>query len=350
MPVIIADPHFHNWAPFSDIENGINSRLQQTINAAKEALDFALSDDKIVLVVGDMFHTRGQLIPSVYNEVVKLWKEYQDKGITFYMIAGNHDSETLNSETDKTAIDSLKSDKCHVVSEGFSCFDLPNRKLWAFAWVDNINELKQSLEACREQMSENDIVMIHASIIGTHSRIWQGLDPEFLYQLPCRFVMAGHIHDFFNYKNKVYSVGSLTQQNMGDMGKERGYLYITSDNKVFQNRTKAPQFCDLTKTDVDNSLVFAKRVKDNFVRITLENVSEEDKKEIEKTLKALKPLKLDIRYSKKTVSARKDVVTTSKVSSTEMTKKYIDKQSFDHKEETIKQASKILEKAGEIDE
>lgn len=349
MPVIFSDVHFHNWAACSKIENGINSRLLDTINATKEAFDYALTKDKIVLFAGDLVHTRGSLTPSVFNQIVKLWREYEQKGLEFYMIAGNHDSEDLNSESLRTAIDSLESSQCHVITQDSAGFELPysNVSLWAYSWKEDLDELEAMLFRDNKHYKPNDIVMIHAPITGFVPHISKGLDPEKLMELNCRYVFAGHIHKFGCYKDKVYSIGSLTQQNFGDAGKKLGFLYLGKNGFVQQIETKAPHFLDLNSTKISNSPVFIKEVQNSFVRVTLENVSEEDKRKVEKELKALKPLNLDIRFAPKTVSARKEVLATSKLTSQEVTLKYIDKQKFNYIDETKQAALKILETVGQ---
>lgn len=350
MPVILSDIHFHNWAACSKtLPDGLNSRLNDTIQATRQAFDFALKNDKVVLFGGDLVHTRGSLIPSVFNQITKLWKEYEEKGLEFFMVAGNHDAEDINAIAGRTALDSLKSDKCHVITNQPASFVLPDgSRLWAYGWIDDIDTLESLLFQHNEEYGPNDIVLIHAPINGFIPHISKGLDPEKLTKLNCKYVFAGHIHKFGCYKNKIYSIGSLTQQNFGDAGKQLGFLYLGKNGFVQQIETNAPHFLDLNNiAKVDGSLSFAKEVQKSFVRVTLENVTEEEKRRIEKELKALKPLHLDVRFTPKTVSARKEVLATSKLTSQEVTVKYIEKQPFNYLEETKQAALKILEDMGQ---
>lgn len=344
MPTIVSDIHFHNWSAYSKQVEGMNSRLLDTIKATRQAFDFALNHDKVVLFGGDLVHTRGSLIPSVFNQIVKLWQEYEQKGLKFYMIAGNHDSENIDAAKSKTALDSLESEGCRVVSQGSYCFELPGYKVWAYAWVDDLDTLQETLIRDNEKYDKKDVVLIHAAVGGFVPNISKTLDPEFLYGLNCGYVFAGHIHKHGCYKNKVFSIGSLTQQNFGDMGKKCGFIYLGAGGVIQHFEAKAPHFIDLNNIKkLDNSLLFANEVKNSFVRLTLENVSEEHKQKLEKELKSMKPLELDIRYTPKMVSARKEILAEPKLSGVEVMVKYIDKQPFGHKEETKQAALKILE-------
>lgn len=345
MPVVIADPHFHNWSAYSQDIDGINSRLLYTVNAFREAADFALQRDKIMFIAGDMFHTRGQIKPSVYNIVKKLINEYTDKGLSVFMLAGNHDCETINAEQNKTALDSLATENCIVFSNMPCVVNFSTYSVFFIPWIEDVNKLKDSIESLREQMKPNDILLIHAVVDGVTSKVGNGLDPEWLYNLPCKLVLAGHLHKPSDYKDKVYSIGSLTHQTFADSGNVNGFIEITPKFSVIRHETKAPKFVDINK--IDNSLMFAKSIKGNIVRCTLENVEEKDKKEIEKKLIAMKPLELDIRFTQKTVSVRKEVIASGKISVVDTTNKFIQKQNFAYKQEVIEEAGKILTRVGE---
>lgn len=350
MPVVVADIHFHNWSAYSQDVNGVNSRLLYTINAFREAADFALQGDKTLLIAGDVFHTRGQIKPSVFNAVKKLIDEYVAKGLKIYMLAGNHDCETINAENDKTALDSLACDGCKVFSHKVETITINENgfgpySIYFVPWIEDVNKLRGTIDDLRHGMNPNDILLIHAVVDGVTSKVGQGLDPEWLYNLPCKLVLAGHLHKPSDYKNKVYSIGSLTHQTFADTGNKNGFIEITPKFSVIRHETKAPKFVDINK--IDDSLVFAKSVKDNIVRCTLENIDEKEKREIEKKLWAMKPLALDIRYTQKTVSVRKEVIATGKISVAETTNKFIQKQKFTYEKEVLEEAGKILTQIGE---
>ena len=349
MPIIFADPHAHNWASFSNtLSTGVNSRLQDTLNAMSEACDRALETDKKVVIAGDIFHTRGHIVPSVFNAVKNLIDDYIKKGINFFILAGNHDAEEKNATENKTSLDTFRQNGCVVVSEGFEKIQVgENTNYWLFAWYDNVKELKNVLEQNRTDMNPEDLVFMHTPISGVVPRIFNAIDSEYLYSLPCKYVFSGHIHLPYDHKGKVFSIGSLTQQTMGDYGQNVGYIELTPKGTVIRTETKAPKFINLNKSEIDDSLCFAHSIKNNFVRITLDNVAEEDKKAIEKKLLSMKPRKLDVIYTKKTVSARKDGVAYKTIDKFEITKRFVDKQNFEHKEETLEAAGKILEAVGE---
>ncbi|WEU67344.1 hypothetical protein [Xanthomonas phage JGB6] len=107
-PVLIySDPHYHNFAAFSGLHNGINTRLLSTIRATEEAVAAlqAAGGHKIICA-GDMFHVRGQITPSVMNPVINMIEHFPHD-TQFSVISGNHDLETERTSEAMSSITAL---------------------------------------------------------------------------------------------------------------------------------------------------------------------------------------------------------------------------------------------------
>ena len=264
---IMSDIHFHDWSQFSTEEDGINSRLKETIEQFERSCDLLRTSgaDK-VFIAGDVFHVRGSLKPSVMNPVIAAFQRQVDEGLDFYIIPGNHDLETNNTTEIGNALGAISS--IRGIGMGVMVANVPlhvgiqsNERVIMFPWEKDLEKLKTSMRDELEKAGRDKCTaIIHAPLneviygIPDH-----GLVASELEEMGYERVFCGHYHNMTNFNNKVYSIGALTHQTFGDIDTTAGFFGIDGDT-LSHCETTAPKFMSFTGKDVH-------RVKGNYVRV-----------------------------------------------------------------------------------
>lgn len=255
---IFSDPHCHKWSAFAHtLPSGVNSRLQATLDEIRRCADETRKAGGHLLVcAGDMFHVRGNISPEVLNPVMKLIRKLEEEGFVILIIAGNHDLESHESNNLSSAITALKGIGVIAVNEPFVF-----NQMTLVPWVPDIKKLKETLKGAAVK---GDDLIIHAPIDGVIKGLPDhGLTADWLGGLGFDRVFSGHYHNFKDFDNGVYSIGSTTHLTWSDVGSDAGFLVVHED-RVERFESNAPKFVDLTD-DIDPNDVPA-LVKDNYVR------------------------------------------------------------------------------------
>lgn len=274
---IISDVHLHSWSQFSSIgADGVNSRLQDILNAIEEActrLESMGGND--LIITGDLFHTRGIIKPSVLNPTIALFKKLTSKGFRIHAIPGNHDLEGKNSDKLGNALIALSNiPDFYVHSEPtyyeckYSSTDYQN-----FYFIPWFEDSKKVLEYIKSIKSKNATVFCHVGLSGViKSHIGNTINSGEILKEGLKYVFCGHFHNHVGFDSRVYSVGALTHQTWSDVGSLAGYIIVDQD-KVEQYESKAPIFIDYGDDDIYT-------VRDKFLRIKDVTLTEEELKKI----------------------------------------------------------------------
>ncbi|MCG5512786.1 metallophosphoesterase family protein [Ectothiorhodospira shaposhnikovii] len=263
--VIISDTHHHAWSAFGKtLDNGVNSRNQIILDETRRAGELALEHDAVLIHAGDLFHVRGNIAPSVFNPVIKLYGELVERGLKVVMIPGNHDMEARESGSMTNAVTAMESvgvTVCHAPSV------IEKYGLTLVPWQPTVMQLKSILEGV--DANKNHSLILHAPIDGVIEGLPDhGLTAEWLASLGFGRVFSGHYHAFKAMDGGVYSIGALTHQTWGDVGTRAGFLFVDDEGKVLRCATHAPSFIDLDPTLPEDDV--ALMVDGNYVRARVE--------------------------------------------------------------------------------
>ncbi len=285
----VSDTHFHNFTRFATtLEGGINSRLQYTIDAMIEAVNFAEKQGiNTIIHGGDCFHVRGQISPTVLNPVMDLFSWItEEKGMSVYMIAGNHDLESKESDELSNTASALDAVGVNVINEPTVIESL---NLVLIPWSSSLSALNEKLAKYAKELDTNVsqyTAVIHAPLNGVISGIPDhGLEPSDLAKHGFKRIMCGHYHNHMDFGN-VVSIGALTHQTFGDIHSKAGFIIEDEMGNLTHHSTSAPRFVDLTEEDPTNQIEFEECVNGNFVRAKLEDAEQKDIANIKNDLDA----------------------------------------------------------------
>lgn len=270
---IISDSHHHNWSAFATtLPNGVNSRLQQTLDETVRCADAVLAaGGDTIYHGGDLFHVRGSIAPSVLNPTIDCYKSILARGVKIVINAGNHDLEGKESNRVSSAITSLESIGCSVVNApDYGSFD----DMVVIPWIQNLTELRAAIEHVLPADRAACDLLIHAPLDGVIVGIPDhGLDPLYLAGLGFRRIFAGHYHHHAETAKDVFSIGSLTPQTWGDIGTKSGFL-IVSETDVKWNASHAPSFVEIDASTDPAEVPLI--VDGNYVRAKINSVKLSD--------------------------------------------------------------------------
>ena len=303
--VLASDIHCHAWSQFSTVnEDGVNSRLRIILNELKRSAQVAIDTGSFVLVIaGDLFHQRGVIKPSVMNPVMRCFKEIlaMDNRLVIYCLAGNHDLEGVNSDELGNAMQALGAlDRFYPVTEPMVG---PSKQVM-FPWYADQKDLLLVMAEWVTKIGGTHAssfdAIIHAPLNGVLKGIPDiGIDPDELSKIGFKRVFAGHYHCHKQFGSNVWSVGASTHQTWNDPGTLAGFL-IVHDDQVHYIATNAPLFVDLkTPDDIDEMVISG-----NYVRLKLDDVTEEQIKAFRDELIAMGALGVTINATKKQTAVR----------------------------------------------
>lgn len=268
--LLLSDTHYHAWNQFARVdENGMNSRLKILLEETERAFAVAREQGiRLVFHAGDMFHTRGSLVPSVLNPTGFAYANGAVEGMSIKAIAGNHDLESNDTRWLTAATSALR----HV---GFTGTDgeEPYLGVVLLNWEPNLQKLKERMErfAARPDARELDLI-IHAPVNGVLLGIPNhGLDADYLQGLGFKRVFAGHYHNHKCFDGTdVYSIGALTHQTWSDVGTKAGFCLVYPD-RVEWHASHAPQFVDLPEDafEAEDEEALIESCDGNYVRMLL---------------------------------------------------------------------------------
>lgn len=278
---LMADLHCHNWSAFSSNSEGVNSRLQYTLNEMhRAAVEVKKAGGNTLRIAGDVFHVRGSIAPTVLNPLRDTVREIIKSGVQVEILAGNHDLEGKDSARVSSAITALEEDGCSVVNSWDKGVGFRDNVIMV-PWM-KVAELKECLESVVPADRAGIDVILHAPIDGVLVGLPDhGLSPEYLADLGFKRVFSGHYHHHKDFGNGVYSIGALTHQTWSDVSSKAGFL-IVHDDKVQWFASHAPSFVEITSaTDPDEMPLL---VDGNYVRVKLNTSKSADVESIRQFL------------------------------------------------------------------
>ena len=275
---VFSDVHCHNYKEHSTIDEGVNSRLKICVNSIKRVgADCYERGIKTAFMCGDMFHVRGQIRPSVLNEVVDALKFVTKScGVDLYMIPGNHDLE--NYREGGSSIDALDLiDGVTVIKEPDVIYTREeNLMVLGIPYMHGAEQFKDCYENMLAMHPAVDVVLMHQyiddfipSVIGKTgiSACWLASKIK-----NGGVVFSGHYHER-NYAvtgdNVVFNVGALLPQKFGDSGSYGHVIlqYALGDGFVDVPptvvETIAPKFITINATPSKTD----KSISGNYIRI-----------------------------------------------------------------------------------
>lgn len=269
---IVSDIHANNWSVFSSTNSdGVNSRLRIILNELlRAAQTVKAAGGKVLIVAGDILHTRGSIDPEVLNPVRDTFKQILALGVSVYAIPGNHDLKSKDSRELSSAIQNL----AEISLEGteFRVFNEPTvtvigDQMFGFVpWRHTREELLADLKNMSAHPAASDLdVFIHAGIDGVLSGMpAHGLTEDVLADFGFRHIFSGHYHHHKVMKGGVVSIGATTHQVWGDVNTKAGFLTVdTMTGDVTWHDSMAPKFVDISAMD---ELEMEAECLNNYVR------------------------------------------------------------------------------------
>lgn len=243
---IIADIHCHNHDQFSRIlPSGINSRLQDAIDAL-EALCVPSAKDRVLIVAGDIAHSRKSIDHAVLEKVFEAFVKLRQAYSWVYVITGNHD---LSLAGEGAFVSILEGENCTVVQRGSSLVKaLDGTRFGFLPYTEDQSFLEKHIDSFAKQKVE--YVIGHLGVLG-------GLSGPSSYEIPGRFppeavirkgfkhVFIGHYHKHQTFpRHPVTYVGSLLQTTAEEALEDKGFVRLnTATGKwKFIENTSSPRF------------------------------------------------------------------------------------------------------------
>jgi DNA repair exonuclease SbcCD nuclease subunit len=254
--VIISDIHYHNWSLFSEIlPNGVNSRLQELLDATEEAALKAVELHIPLIIAGDVFHTRGSIIPSVFNPVFKLFKRLcSEKNLLVYAIPGNHDIEHDEVSKLGNSFQSLEN------IDGFNIISIPSvlGNFVFIPWCKDHKDVFKHMENLVSDVSQrkHKIVICHTPLNGVIKGLPDnGANASQFMEMGYEHVFCGHYHHGKSFSPhdcflsnvtdyKVSSIGSLAHHSWGDVNNTVGYI-VYKDYQINRHGNSTTKFVSL---------------------------------------------------------------------------------------------------------
>lgn len=264
---VVSDLHAHAWSTFSGVNSdGVNTRLAYTLAELKRAAAVTKAQGgKLMVIAGDIFHTRGTIDPEVLNPVRDTFTDIlQDLDVI--AIPGNHDLKTRDTRRLSSAVENLAQINAphrFMVYNEPTLAEVHGQWFAMVPWIEDPAVLYQTIEQLvTGQVAEDIVLVIHTGIDGVISGLSGGLAPNDLAQFGFSHVFSGHYHNHVDLGDEVYSVGALTHQTWGDVGTRAGFLMVDAGKVTFHD-TEAPKFIDVTGLDEDEIELEA---EGNYVR------------------------------------------------------------------------------------
>jgi DNA repair exonuclease SbcCD nuclease subunit len=237
---IASDIHFHSFKPFSTLQNGVNSRFAEIVQSFTWMVNDAKNSGcEVLLIPGDLFHTRGQMKPSVFNMVVRLIQDTADKMVVV-ILPGNHDME--NYKGGETAVDTLEALKDVYVFRKAGTLCIRGITILGVPYVHDHKEFLNGLAKYKD--TDFDCMMIHQGVDNFASAGMPelGVTVDSLKAFTEKPIFAGHYHLPRKVDN-VLSPGSLVQHGFGDPDEAKGYwIWDVDSGEITMTEVPGPVF------------------------------------------------------------------------------------------------------------
>ena len=329
--VLFSDPHFDNKSSFGVYTSnpefpGCNSRFHEIAKTFREAVSYTKTNGcEAMFVLGDIFHTRGNISVPVYNAVYRLFREATSSGVSLFLYPGNHDFVDLRAMHTKHSLHSLfmYGSVCTLVdqptlveTDSFAVGIIPfSMDLDAITLASQ--QLYPSASKLLRPNTKQTALMLHHSVNGavTGPHEWQMPNRLNVADLNQSWdhIFSGHYHKHQNVDKLVY-VGAPLQHDFGEREYIPGFIHVYPDGswKHVENNA-SPRFV-ITETEDSSVISSLDNHNYNVVRWYGEEKAGEKLRESTNALVEIKPPSLH-------KIARSDIKTTDSIE--DMFKKYI---------------------------
>lgn len=254
----------------------INSRLLAQLDALCDIREYCVQQEiPLVLIAGDIFHTRGSVHTSVFNHVYQVLISFKKVGLDIIMIAGNHDqidssivpeNSLFAFQTFADVVSSPRVIPYKYLNETIEICAIPYSKDKKFIksylddYVDNKNTKFDS------------ILLAHLGISGglTGSGNYVMSDSWNLNELRAskfKYCIFGHYHKPQFLADWCAYVGSPLQNNFNDEGCEHGFMVIDTDRRWDMELIPLhyPQFISISTKNA--KLINSDVISSNYIRV-----------------------------------------------------------------------------------
>lgn len=243
--LLITDTHFGTRA---NSITWLNSQKRfiynQLIPYIKDMRKKLHKDDRIRLIhLGDVFDSRSSISTMIAASVQQIMADLRSCVDSFFIIAGNHDFYSPNSDEINTLDLILDQMDINLVTKNI--------------YQDGSDLFIPWYQYMREDYINEYIKQHNIKRIFTHADIVTEQPP---YNID---IFSGHIHTP-SLTNKLYNIGSCYPLNFADSNSSRGF-YVLDDNVTFVPNTESIKFWRLYNDDIFNRIEFISN--DDYIEI-----------------------------------------------------------------------------------
>lgn len=230
---------------FTDTHFGVKQNSITWFNSQKKFIEEQLlpyikqyNGDCRLIHLGDVFDSRSSISTYIAGQVVELFKKLAGNTKEFYIICGNHDFYSPNTDEYNTVsllLENIPGIK--IVSNFVQVVDDFVLVPW-FEWEKRVDNNSQIQKIINTQNIK--YIFTHGDII--HESTECGNIKVF----------SGHVHIPY-IKNNLYNLGSCYALNFGDSNAPRGFYDLFEDGKLkFIENKSSIKFYRLYNNDIFN--------------------------------------------------------------------------------------------------
>lgn len=221
------------------ITNGENSRLLDSVSVLHQVRDYAIQNNiSTIACLGDFFHTRKKIDVDIYNTAYSIIEDIHSKGLTFILIAGNHDIYYRNNATVTSLRPMQKYAK--IVNEPYVVDNIV--MLPYYEQPEKFTEVIQSISV------PNPIYFLHAEYKGAYRAkvskdiAKHGIDSS-IFPADTQRVFMGHYHMQQALTDKIMYLGSPLQITTREIYEDKFfYVFDTVTLELIPIKTTCSRF------------------------------------------------------------------------------------------------------------
>ena len=271
MILFFSDLHINETAQFSvATETGFTVRQMEAIQCCQDIVDILQDpqyDIEAVVFGGDMINKVGNNISTsdlacMTKCIIMIQQECIKRGITFYIIPGNHDIASNTQGFHKLI--PFKSYQNVEIVDIFK--EVGDYVFMPYAYDDE--EANNFLEGIQDK--ENKIVFSHLEIkgipLGNGIETTHGVSLSLLKQF--KMVLQGHYHSGGNFGKNIQIAGSTQRLSFKDPGLARNniLIYDTEKNTIERKSFDCPDWLTFTDNNIDEVLSVS---NNNYVKLDI---------------------------------------------------------------------------------
>lgn len=354
--LIFSDLHIHAHKDRVD-------RLQHCLDVLNWIFEEANRQEcDYIFFLGDLFHEREKIDVLNYMKTFECFMHHMmndNSSREMYLLVGNHDMYhkerwDVNSVKPLTAIPRVHIvDKPTSIKFGKTQID----------WMPHTDNPIKELEKLKKNNSVGDILFGHMSVhgaqlnicFGTKSDVIVEYDNEMIPVDPSIFddwkmTFLGHYHGAQQLNEKAEYVGSPLELTFGEAFQEKHVIVLDLDtlSKKYIVNNFTPKHLIVTPKDIKNEVY---DLSGNFVRLTLENVTQKELVDLKKTINEnYKILSFDTKKKERKTEEDEIIIENAKalmLNINEMLKNYVKERGVPdglNENKLIKAGEKCLEK------